>query len=219
MIPKIFHQIWINPNSPELPDEYRAYRDGWLALHPDWDYKLWNLDNLDFTPKRMDLIKSAANYAQMSDVLRYEILLRYGGVYLDTDFECLRNIEPILEGVKNFSCSEDGRYICNAIIGAEPNSIYMQRCVNALPERVGIKITSVETGPYMFSWVLLNYGIGSDFVLFPREWFYPYDWDELHRANEEFPEAYAVHRFAGSWGKDVTFLQRVRRKIKSVIRF
>lgn len=218
MIPKIFHQIWINKDSPELPEKFRAYRDGWLALHPDWEYKLWNLDNLDFTPQRMDLISSAPNYAQMADVLRYEILLRHGGIYLDTDFECLRNIDPILVGVKNFACSEDGRSITNAIIGAELNSIYMERCVRALPKRVGILNTSVETGPGLLTRVLLGEGLAGDFTLFPREWFYPYNYNETHRANEQFPKAYAVHRWAGSWGDDDRFFTRAHRKIRSLLR-
>ncbi|MGZ5017291.1 MAG: glycosyltransferase [Methylobacter sp.] len=219
MIPRVFHQIWINKINPELPEKFRAYRDGWLALHPDWEYKLWNLDNLDFTPKRMDILNSAQNYAQMADILRYEILLRYGGVYLDTDFECLRNIDPILVGVKNFSCSEDGRSISIGIIGAEPNSIYMERCLSALPERVGITTTSDETGPGLFTQVLLGGGLASDFTLFPRAWFYPYHYDEPHRANERFPEAYAVHRWACSWGNpDKRFSTRVYRKINRLLR-
>jgi inositol phosphorylceramide mannosyltransferase catalytic subunit len=218
MIPKILHQIWINPNSPELPDKFQVYRDGWLALHSDWQYKLWNLDNLDFTPSRMDLIKSAPNFAQMSDILRYEILFRYGGVYIDIDFECLKNIDSILKDVKNFACSEDGYHITNAIIGAEPNSVYMERCINALPKRVGIEATSVETGPYLFTRVLLSQGLASDFILFPQEWFYPYHCSELHRANENFPQAYAVHRWAGSWTEENHLFNRARRKVLSLLR-
>jgi mannosyltransferase OCH1-like enzyme len=218
MIPKVFHQIWINRNNPELPEKFRDYRDSWLALHPDWEYKLWNLDNLGFTPRRMDLVNSASNYAQMADVLRYEILLRHGGVYLDTDFECLRNIEPILVGVENFSCSEDGRSVSIGIIGATPGSIYMERCISALPERVGETNTAEETGPGLMTRVLLREGIAGDFALFPQEWFYPYSWNEPHRANEQFPDAYAVHRWAHSWGDaDRKLTTRIRRKIKRML--
>ena len=35
---------------------------------------------------------SAHNYGMKSDILRYEILHTYGGVYIDTDYECVRNI-------------------------------------------------------------------------------------------------------------------------------
>ena len=34
---------------------------------------------------------------------RLEILLLYGGVYVDTDFEALRSIEPLLGGVAGFA--------------------------------------------------------------------------------------------------------------------
>lgn len=213
MIPRVFHQIWINRSNPELPEKFSAYRDSWLQRHPGWDYKLWNLDNLDFVPQRLDLVKSAPSYAQMADVLRYEILYRHGGIYIDTDFECLRSIEPILEGVQNFACSEDGLSITNALIGASPGSVYMQRCVAALPDRVGLAAPTHETGPGLLTRTLLGEGLAGDFTLFPREWFYPYNWNELHRATENFPEAYAIHRWAHSWGEsDRSLLTRVRRK-------
>lgn len=199
MIPRIFHQIWINYENPELPDRFRAYRDGWLTKHPHWEYRLWNLENLDFSPRKLSLIKSAKNYAQMSDILRYEILLHHGGVYLDTDFECQKNIDPILNGVNNFACSEDNRIISIGIIGSVPNSVYMERCLNELPLELGLSSTPNETGPVHFTRVLLNYGLAGDFTLFPRQWFYPYNWDEPHRADETFPKAYAVHRWAHSW--------------------
>ncbi len=118
MIQRIFHQIWINDEEPALPSKWGAMRDSWLQNNPGWDYKLWNLTNLDFEPSHQHLIDSAPNYAQVSDLLRYQILLRHGGVYIDTDFECFRGIDGILSGVDNFACSEDGRYIGNAILGA-----------------------------------------------------------------------------------------------------
>ena len=34
----------------------------------------------------------AKNWGMKSDILRYEILQKFGGVYIDTDYECLQNI-------------------------------------------------------------------------------------------------------------------------------
>lgn len=215
LIPKIFHQIWINTESSELPAEYAAYRDSWLRMHPGWDYKLWNLDNLDFEPKRMDLIRMSKSYAQMADVLRYEILAKHGGIYVDTDFECLKSMEEVLSDVQNFACSQDGTKITNAIIGAVPGSIYMQRCVDLLPAQVGLTFPTAETGPDFLTRVLLRQGLAGDFTLFPQQWFYPYDWNEYHRAGESFPEAYAVHRWAHSWSESKRDLMtRGRRKLQ-----
>lgn len=214
MIPKIFHQIWINKNNPDLPEKFALYRDSWLTTHPTWQYKLWNLENLDFIPRRMDLINAAPNYAQIADILRYEILHRHGGVYLDTDFKCLRSIEPILKGVKNFACSEDGHSISIGILGAIQGSEYMVRCVNALPNKIGLEPVAKETGPGLFTRVLLDGGINGDFTLFPRKWFYPYNWNEPHRANEDFPESFGVHHWAHSWrDSETSVATRIRRKI------
>lgn len=215
-IPKIFHQIWINNKAPELPERFAKYRDTWLINHPGWEYKLWNLDNLDFDPFRPELIKQAPNNAQIADILRYEILYRHGGVYIDTDFENFKSIEQLIVGVENFSCSEDGSNITNAIIGASKGSLYMRRCLDALPERVGIKNTAEETGPALLTQVLLSNGMDQDFVLFPQAYFYPYSWTEMHLADNVFPDAYAAHHWAHSWGGD-TLRIKVRRQMLKLV--
>ena len=58
--------------------------------------------------------------AQKADVLRYEVLYAHGGVYLDTDVEYLRNIEPLLAGCDAFigeeRPDEGGPHYGNAVI-------------------------------------------------------------------------------------------------------
>jgi mannosyltransferase OCH1-like enzyme len=39
----------------------------------------------------------ASNFGEKSDIWRYEILFRLGGVYVDTDFECVRPFDSLLE--------------------------------------------------------------------------------------------------------------------------
>ena len=34
----------------------------------------------------------------LADFGRYMVLHRFGGVYVDLDYECLKNIEPLLDG-------------------------------------------------------------------------------------------------------------------------
>ena len=217
-IPRIFHQIWINDRDPEMPDEYRRYRDRWLALHPDWQYRLWNRDNLDFVQRRADLMSQCAHYAQMADVLRLEVLYRHGGVYLDTDFEPLRPIDTILDGAAgHLFCSEDGAHISTGLIGARPGSPLIARLLDALPQRLGVAPVNVETGPTFVTRQLMTQGFDADVQLAPSRWFYPYGWDEPHRAHEEFPEAYAVHRWAHSWGTPPTLRARVARGLRRIL--
>lgn len=127
-IPKIIHQIWLG--SP-VPVKYREWMNSWTEWL-GWEYKLWtNEDIKGFLLYNQDLYDEATNYGEKSDVLRLELLLHYGGIYVDIDFECVNReifddlnnsfdfyigLEPIEHGVIN------GTYkICNAIVAACPH--------------------------------------------------------------------------------------------------
>ena len=147
MIPKIFHQVWINRHAPQLPAEFAAYRDTWLRHHPDWEYRLWNLENLDFRCVRADLLPQCISYSELADLLRFELLYRHGGVYIDTDFECFKPIDGLIAGLQTFACSENGMVISPGLMGSEPGSDILRRLVYGLPETIGDLPPNDETGP------------------------------------------------------------------------
>ena len=67
-------------------------RNSWQLLNPDWDYIFWDnnrIKELEITD--LKVYKESKNYGFKSDLLRYEILRKYGGLYADTDFECVQN--------------------------------------------------------------------------------------------------------------------------------
>src|SRR6266516_4079263 len=92
-IPRLFHWIWFGPQP--LPEQHRRWIDGWLALHPGWEHRLWTDANRPTFLNEPQFL-AADNFAEMADIARYELLYRFGGVYVDTDTECLRSIEPLL---------------------------------------------------------------------------------------------------------------------------
>lgn len=66
------------------------------------------------------------HYAHRADVLRLELMLREGGIYLDTDVICLRSFAPLLK----YDCvmGREGRVgLCNAVIMAKPNAEFLRR--------------------------------------------------------------------------------------------
>lgn len=91
-IPQIFHQIWLQG---ELPDIYKKLRDRMMEMHPNWKYQLWTEKN---RPKLFneDFYKDISRASFKSDILRYEILYAHGGVYIDTDFFFLKNIDSLV---------------------------------------------------------------------------------------------------------------------------
>lgn len=65
---------------------------------------------------------SRFKFGMSSDILRLEILKKYGGIYLDTDYEAFQSFKGI-NTMYNFYAGLEpvSSYICNAIIGASIN--------------------------------------------------------------------------------------------------
>lgn len=132
MIPRVFHQIWLRD---EMPDEHKVLRDAMLALHPGWDYRLWTLDNMP-TLLNQEAFDAMPVAKFKADVLRYEILARHGGVYVDTDFLFYRNLEEVTTFCDHFLVWEYTGLITNACMGFEPNHPIAWRLVLDLPASV-----------------------------------------------------------------------------------
>jgi inositol phosphorylceramide mannosyltransferase catalytic subunit len=214
MIEKVFHQIWINKSDPELPARFRPYRDSWLEHHPRWEYRLWNLENLDFQPECGELLPQCRHPAQMADLLRMEILHRHGGVYVDTDFECLKPIDGLIEKTQTFGCSEDGCCISIGIIGCQKGSSILRNVIDSFPSSIPDAEVNVATGPAFFTKVILTKGFDGDFTLFPTHYFYPFNFHTPNRELVDLSQSYAVHHYADSWKKPVPVWRRLIARAK-----
>jgi mannosyltransferase OCH1-like enzyme len=80
LIPKVIHSIWLGSSLPEM---YNTLISTWKALHPLWTVKIWKDEDTDLIHLQNEkAYYSAKNYGEKSDILRYEILNLYGGVYI-----------------------------------------------------------------------------------------------------------------------------------------
>lgn len=170
-IPKIIHQIWLG--SP-IPAKYFAWMSTWMHWH-GWEYKLWTDENIQSFPLyNQELYDKATNFGEKSDILRLELLLHYGGIYVDIDFECVNpsvfdeinrsfdffiGFEPIDHGTL------DGMYkLCNAILGATPhhpiiNNLVVNMRSNCIKHQHDTVVQ--KTGPDYISRVIFDYEKGS----------------------------------------------------------
>jgi hypothetical protein len=70
-----------------------------------------------------------AHFAHKSDVIRLDVLKKYGGIYLDMDVVCINPFRPLLE--KKFVLGiEPGVGLCNAVILSEPNAEFLSLWYN-----------------------------------------------------------------------------------------
>lgn len=86
MIPKIIHQIWVGDK--KIPKHIKEWMNMVKDRHPDFTYYFWHDGNLPIMPKKLQTVYDSIKHpSQKSDLLRYYLCFRYGGLYLDADFK------------------------------------------------------------------------------------------------------------------------------------
>lgn len=201
MIPKIIHSVWLGRG--EKSPRAKHCLETWKEIMPDYKIIEWNEDNfnLDYnkwTRKSYDLKK----YAFTSDVIRLWALYTQGGIYMDTDVEVYKSLDPFLND-EGFTGFEDINYPATATIGAEKgNPIikamldYYEKLEFILYDDWRDYIRNQRTSTCIESNILAAAGIDrmrntlqtiDHFKVYPRSYFFTEG------------EGYTYHSFGGSW--------------------
>jgi hypothetical protein len=187
-IPKVLHRVWLG-DAP-LPDSFAEYGETWQRLHPGWEVRLWT--DADAPSARGQ--ERARNLAERADLVRYEVLRRHGGIYIDTDVECLRPIDPLVDGVLAFSSYEVPGRLCNAVMGAVPGHPAIERLTELAAVTAGFGTFPEATATTFSTYVLERF---PDVTLFGPDRFYPHLWDGTENLSDDPP--YARHHWAKNW--------------------
>ena len=205
-IPKKIHQIWLGS---ELPDKYRKWTYSWKAFNPDWEYKLWTDANTnEVILSDRGLFDSIKSMGQKSDYLRYHVLNQFGGIYIDTDFECLKSIDPLsyLDFYTGVGYPGDVElYI--GLIASTPHHFITEHIVNSLkvtPSETNWRKIFECTGSFFFTRKFLEV-VKKDtegVVAFPMGFFYPVP-NNFRKAGAPYsyvkPCSFAIHHWEVSW--------------------
>lgn len=199
MVPRILHQIWLGPDP--LPEDFARYRETWVAHHPAWEHRFWTEDDLPAGLRRPEVYERLRMPAERSDILRLEVLWLEGGVYVDTDFECHRPLDPVIEGLDFFTAplKPDG-WINNAFIGSTPRHPILDRALNEVRPRELYGYDKHATGPRFLDTLLRDY---PEAARLEAELFYQTSPGQLENA-------VATHHAAGSWKSVDSYRRAVR---------
>lgn len=190
-----------------MPEQFYDYWRQWCLYHPDWQPCLWS-DYLVSTIAlvNQDLYDQAVVLAQKADILRFELIYIYGGIWLDTDVEVVQPLSPLLDN-EFFTGYEDDNYLCPSVFGAVPEHPVSKALVEHLADNmhkhgfpaindyrdcVGLE----QSATRYFTREVKQF---PDVTLYDRRYFYPYGWWEQDQAGRRFPETYTVHHWAASW--------------------
>ncbi|MGB8367489.1 MAG: glycosyltransferase [Candidatus Babeliales bacterium] len=210
-IPKIIHQIWIG--SP-LPQKYERLQQSWKEKHPDWEYILWTEKDIEeFGLTNKYWYDKTPNFAQKADIVRYEVLYRLGGVYIDMDFECLQSLDPFHHTCDFYTgIAQWWRFrLFNGLIGSMPGHPILKECIESMnldvkhhsDPRLNVTYT---TGPeHLTRCFIQKISDNGKCIAFPSNYFYPWPWYRKHENKPQQimrwikPESFAVHHWAESW--------------------
>jgi hypothetical protein len=206
-IPKIIHQIWLGS---KLPDKYCIWAETWKDAHPDWEYRLWtdaDTDKVEMTNRQR--YYTLSNYGAKSDYLRYHILNQFGGLYIDTDFECIKPFDALLgyDFVTGIGYPiKPELYV--GLIACVAHHPIMQRIVKDassvdtdIPEAQVLNMISSYFFTRNFFGAVGKYMPGV--VALPPDYFYPFPNSKGHERQDgrKFvkPCSYALHHWEVSW--------------------
>jgi mannosyltransferase OCH1-like enzyme len=209
-IPLIIHQVWLGS---DVPDAFQQYRMSWIQNHVPrgWVYHLWTDDEIQaLNLYNKKLYDATDNYGMKSDIARLEIIDRFGGVYVDIDFECFQPLDMFhylydfytgLQPLDSFFVQ-----LNNALFGACPGHPIVRHAIITMSDAWNrYHGAPQKTGPVHFTRsfyaVKKNNTCTTRDIALPATYFYPLGTQDCTVAKSAWQAqgAWAVHWWAKSW--------------------
>ena len=207
MIPKIIHYCWFGKN--EKSASMLKCIESWKKFCPDYEIIEWNEDNFD-----IDCIPfvreaySAKKWAFVADYARLKIIYENGGIYLDTDVELIKSLDPLLTLCGYAGFQRDGYIATGLGFGAEKGNQLICEVMADYHDRhvpANDKDYSEIACPILNTAVLERYGLipnGQKQTVMGIT-FYPYDYfspkDSQTYVTEITQNTYSIHHYDATW--------------------
>lgn len=179
-IPKIIHQIWIGDKSPPP----HSLINTWISKNPGFEHILWTeteIQKRGFVFECQEKIDLCTELCGKADIMRLEILWKYGGVYLDADSICIEPLDEILLEKRAFATFENENarkgLVANGNMGFVPQYSLCRDMIDwILSDESTEPILRLRAwaclGPALLT-RFLNTGNYPDFCVFPSHLFLP----------------------------------------------
>ena len=228
MIPKKLHYIWLGGNP--LPEIALKCMESWKKFCPDYEIVVWDESNLNldintYCREAYD----AKKFAFCSDVLRYDVLYKHGGVYLDIDVEFVKPIDDMLNN-HIFLGFESPEFVAPGLImGAEAGSETIKTLLSEYDDEHFV----LENGKFNYKticarvteYLCKNCGLVQDgskqlldgnIAIYPVEYFCPYN--AVTKKIEITDATRSIHWFNASWVPKPTLWKKLKDCVAKIIK-
>ena len=225
--PKKIHQIWLGEKS--MQGICKKWMNSWKDLNPQWEYKLWDEKNIkELNIDDLNVYSKKFNPGYRSDILRYIILKKFGGMYVDIDFECIKPLPTNFLQYKFIAGMMFGNNPCigNSILMSAPNFLLMDNILSYIKQkdyRNDVNYIIKNSGPYTVTREFFNLKKTNqnECLILPSNYFYPYPNFMLNKQIDRYSEiedvSIGIHHWEMTWMKGNTF-NRIKNKLKNYLK-
>lgn len=206
-IPKVIHYCWFGGNpKPKLAEKCIK---SWKKYCPDYEIVEWNEENFDLgdVPAYVHQAMEAGRWAFVTDYVRLRALTEQGGVYMDTDVELVKPLDPYLHH-QAFAGFEHPERVQTGLLACEKEFPLFREFLRhydtarfLLPDGTVDTTTNVQvlTDLCLGKGLVCNDRLQTvaDLTIYPREIFCPVDFDT--KVLKKTRKTVAIHWFSGSW--------------------
>lgn len=161
-IPYIIHYMWISKEDPfenvQIPEKCNKYLQTWLENNKNFKFVYWSgKDILDlignYFPQYLNFYIELEPNICKCDFVRFVVVAVYGGMYIDLDFYCRRNISDLLTGDSYFLYEPEDKHntkqqhICNGIFAAAKNNTFVLGWIEQMIINKNDSNVMTKTGP------------------------------------------------------------------------
>ena len=206
-IPKIIHYCWFGGKpKPKLAEKCIK---SWQKFCPDFQIIEWNESNFDITtaPLYVRQAYEVGRWAFVTDYVRLKAMLEMGGIYMDTDVEVIKPLEPYLHH-RAFAGFETASRVQTGLLACEKDFPLFQEFLSYYDTARFLKEDGTHdttTNVEILTKLCVRHGLKLDgrqqvvdgFAVYPTEVFCPVDYDteKLHKTRKTV----VIHWFAASW--------------------
>ena len=199
-IPKIIHQLWIGTKPAPI-----TLMNTWKDKNPDFEYIFWN--EQEFINRKMHFncqnkIDEIEEINGKADILRWEILYKYGGVFIDADSICIEPIDDELMNKKSFAGWEQEELrpglIATGTMGFPIGHPLVRAAIqwifkNEVSQQKSLMMAWQSVGPGLLT-RMYNTGLFNDLHIFPSYTFLP-----IHLTGKEYHGHGKIYAYQ-AWG-------------------
>ena len=192
-----------------MPEDNLKCIESWKKFLPDYKLMLWNEDNYDVNSiKFTRQAYQKKKYAFIIDPVRLQLLREHGGIWLDTDIEIIKNLDPLLE-LPAFMSFESDTLLHTGIVGSEKGAAWTDEYWKYMNRKPFIRWNgrlNKTPSTVIISRILKKRGVKLDNTfqiyddslhIFPKDYFCPKDYKTGKITITD--NTYCIHHFAGSW--------------------